>query len=369
MASTGAASSEKERDPALTEAELKALLSRIDAVKAERQRSAQAASAAEMSLAELQIRIAELTTTLRHTETHLADTRASVAQLKQQRAELEQTQAQQKTRLAQQLRAAHAAGRQDLTKLLLNQQDPNALGRQLAYYGYLSRARSLDIGALSATLSQLQRVEASLFSEIAELDALKNQQSATSAELSALKTAQQAELAALNATLSQHDKRLHKLQADAEALEVLLGSLRSEVVKLSQPARLSGLAKQQGQLSWPVSGTIATAFGQRGPQGLRSTAVRFAAPAGREVRAIQQGRVVFADYLHGYGLVLIVDHGEGWMSLYGQAEALQKRSGDWVEPGEPVASTGQSAGQEGTGLYFEIRHNGTPVDPALYCRR
>lgn len=365
----GLAGTASARDPALTEAELAALRSRIATAQAQRQETAGAAAQAEAALAGLEAQVAEAAKALRATAAELSKTRDTIAELKTEKAGLEADREQQKAALAVQLRQAYATGRQDVVKLILNQEDPNELGRLLAYYGYLSRARSLDIGQLTATLDQLARVETTLFAEVQALDALKLRQETEQQGLATLQQERAGQLAALKASLGSQDRRLKKLEGDARALEGVLAALREELARMSRAASLQGLRGQERRLSWPVAGTLATRFGAPSPQGLRSTAVEFRAPEGQEVAAVHQGRVVFADWLRGYGLVLIIDHGAGWMSLYGHAQALLKTSGDWVEPGEPVATTGTSGGQEAAGLYFEIRHQGVPVDPALYCRR
>lgn len=356
------------RDPAMTEAELKSLQSRIQAAEAARSRTASETETVESALRNTETELARAVQDLRNTEAELAKTRDAIVELKAEKAGLEADREQQKTRLAEQLRRAYASGRQDVVKLVLNQEDPNELGRLLGYYGYLSKARSADIQALTSTLEQLARVETELFDEIHELDSLKARQESQQQSLTALQSQRQSQLLGLQKTLKSQDARIGKLKADAAELEAVLQALREELARMSQANTLKGLAGQERKLSWPLPGRIATAFGALTPQGLRSTAVQFRSKEGQDVAAIYQGRVIFADWLRGYGLVLIVDHGDGWMSLYGHAQALLKRSGDWVEPGEPVATTGVSGGQDNPGLYFEIRHQGVPVDPALYCR-
>lgn len=369
LAGTGPVAAADARDPALTEAELTALKTRIDKARSDRDQLAGAAADAEKALRALEGQVADAARALRGTENELSKTRESIVELKAEKAGLEADRETQKAALATQLRQAYASGRQDVIKLILNQEDPNELGRLLAYYGYLSRARSLDISQLTSTLDQLVRVEKTLFEEVQELDALKIRQEQEQADLARLEQERSQQLAAMKTSLNSQDKRLARLENDAKALEGVLQALRAELARISQAASLKGLSGLEHRLSWPVEGTIGTRFGAVSPQGLRSTAVEFRAPEGREVRAVHSGRVVFSDWLRGYGLVLIVDHGDGWMSLYGHAQSLLKNSGDWVEPGEAVATTGVSGGQEMAGLYFEIRHQGMPVDPALYCRK
>ncbi|MBI2380574.1 MAG: peptidoglycan DD-metalloendopeptidase family protein [Gammaproteobacteria bacterium] len=358
----------EQADPALTEAELKALQTRIAQAQAQRDRTAGFASSAEQALAELEARLNEAVRQLRGTEAELAKTRDSILALRTEKTELEQDRERQKADLGQQLRGAYATGRQDLLKLVLNQEDPEELGRLLAYYGYLSRARGQDISKLTGTLAQLKQVETALFDEARELDALKARQEAEQQSLAGLQAERSQQVAALKSTLSQQDKKLQQLKTDAKSLEDLLIALREELARMSEAAALKGLAGQEGKLAWPIAATPWRPFGSPSPQGLRATATEFRAAEGAIVSALHQGRVIFADWLRGYGLVLIVDHGEGWMSLYGHAQSLLKTPGDWVDAGEPVATAGLSGGQEIAGLYFEIRHQGVPVDAARFCR-
>jgi len=265
--------------------------------------------------------------------------------------------------LARQVRSSYMAGREELTKLLLSQESPAALGRMLVYFDYYNRARSARIDAVAGELDKL----ADLGSATARVEA----------ELRELEAAQAREVAALEKSRSERSAVVAKLDEDIRDGNAAVSKLRSEEQRLADLVRrlsevMAGFpvdsdepfAKAKGKLAWPVQGHLAGDYGQpRGAGPVKWNGVLLEAAAGTPVRAVHRGRVAFADWLTGLGLLVIVDHGGGYMSLYGHNEALLKESGDWVEPGEPIAQVGDTGGQARPGLYFEIRFNGEPVDP------
>jgi septal ring factor EnvC (AmiA/AmiB activator) len=160
-----------------------------------------------------------------------------------------------------------------------------------------------------------------------------------------------------------------QLKANQSALEKVLRAVQESMADLPANLGNSPFASLQGKLKWPAQGRMVHHFGAYREQGaLRWNGVLIAAPPGSPVRAVHHGRVVFADWMRGFGNLIIVDHGGGYMSLYGHNESLLKGPGDWVRGGETLATSGNSGGQSQAGLYFEIRHKGTPVNPARWCR-
>jgi len=265
--------------------------------------------------------------------------------------------------LGAQVRLSYMTGRQELIKLLLSQENPTDLGRMIVYYDYLNRARSARIGDVTAQLEQLA--------------ALVEQSAATERELDALETAQQAELAAREQARAVRAGLLDELDRSIVEAGGQIENLREEERRLADlllelGELLAGFpvdseepfADLRGRLAWPAPGRLAGDFGQsRGGAAVRWNGVLLEAARGTPVRSIYHGRVAFSDWLPGLGLLIIVDHGDGYMSLYGHNEALLKDSGDWVTPGEAIAQVGDSGGQAIPSLYFEIRQNGAPVDP------
>jgi len=265
--------------------------------------------------------------------------------------------------LGAQVRLSYMTGGQELIKLLLSQENPTDLGRMIVYYDYLNRARSARIGDVTAQLEQLA--------------ALVEQSAATERELDALETAQQAELAAREQARAVRAGLLDELDRSIVEAGGQIENLREEERRLADlllelGELLAGFpvdseepfADLRGRLAWPAPGRLAGDFGQsRGGAAVRWNGVLLEAARGTPVRSIYHGRVAFSDWLPGLGLLIIVDHGDGYMSLYGHNEALLKDSGDWVTPGEAIAQVGDSGGQAIPSLYFEIRQNGAPVDP------
>ena len=172
-------------------------------------------------------------------------------------------------------------------------------------------------------------------------------------------------LASLSKKLLSSKQKLAKLKAEEANLTAALQKL---TVLIRAEIDLIGLSKLKRRLSWPVKGRILRSFGSRKQGYLKWKGVLLGAPIGRQVQTIHNGTILFSDWLKGYGLLIVIDHGNGYMSLYAHNQALLKSVGDRVETGEAIALVGQSGGQDQAGLYFEIRHQGKAVNPKLWCR-
>jgi len=271
--------------------------------------------------------------------------------------------AAERAALARQVRASYMAGRDELTKLLLSQESPATLGRMLVYFDYYNRARTSRIAAVAGDLAKLDELEAETTRVEQELAALEEAQRGQVALLERSRDERRAAVARLDDEIRGGATEVAKLRAEEQRLAELvqrLGELMAGFpVDPDEP-----FASLKGKLAWPVQGRLAGEYGQpRGAGPVRSRGVLLEASAGTPVRAVYHGRVAFADWLQGLGLLVIVDHGGGYMSLYAHNEALLKESGDWVEPGEAIAQVGDTGGQARPGLYFELRHNGEPVNP------
>lgn len=278
---------------------------------------------------------------------------------------------QQRQALGRELRASYMAGRSEYLKLLLNQEDPHRLGRMLVYYEYLGRARKARIEGLQSALAELDRVGREIAAESAELDRLQEGLDRERAALEQQRQERREVLAALGREIRTSDQQLKGLLDDERRLQKVLETLRNALADI--PVTLGNRApigKQRGQLLWPASGKVVASFGsERGLGALKWNGMLIDAPAGASVRAVHHGRVAFADWLRGFGLLMIVDHGDGFMSLYGHNQNLLKEAGDWVEAGEVIATVGQSGGRESPGLYFELRRDGRPTDPQPWLAR
>jgi murein hydrolase activator len=268
--------------------------------------------------------------------------------------------------LAQELQLAYMAGRQEQIKLLLSQEDPAAMGRALVYHGYFARARVSRMQAMRAALQNMGKIEGELGEKQAEIALLRQQQTDRSARLAAEQDSRRRILGQLQAELSSRSTELSVLEQDQERLQKLVQSLRQALREIPQSSgQYTSLRKLKGKLRWPVAGRITQSFDAKEAHGtLRTRGVHIATRAGADVEAIASGRIAFSDWLRGFGLLLIIDHGEGYMSLYGQNRSLYKEVGEWVERGETVAAAGDSGGQAKASLYLELRKDGKPFNPA-----
>lgn len=359
----GAAPAPSAEDLAALRTRIQALQSELDAARGTQDRERE-------RLRTTEVQIGNLHRDLQRIERDLARHEVRLAELGVERAAQARAVAGQRRQLAAQVRAAHAMGRQEQLKIVLNQEDPARLGRLLGYYGYLNRARLARIAAIESALDRLQALEAAMHAEQERLDALRDRHRSSAAALESERRARAELLDQLATRIADQGRELERQRADEARLVGLLESLRRALDEL--PAidveRVS-FGKQRGRLGWPAPGRLGVAYGaSRGVGGVRSQGVVIEAAEGGDVRAVSHGRVAFADWLRGYGLLMILDHGDGYMTLYGYNQALNKEVGDWVETGDVIASVGRSGGNARPGLYFEIRHRGRPVNPTRWCR-
>jgi septal ring factor EnvC (AmiA/AmiB activator) len=276
---------------------------------------------------------------------------------------------QRMDQLAEQLRASYRDVRQSRMKLVMNQDDPVLLSRLLGYYEYISRAQAERISLLRETLETLERMRESIDGEMARITALGEQQQELVTQLSAQRERRQVLLAELAGQISGEESRLQELERNRQDLEALVERLADVLADI--PADLGshlGVEKQKGRLPMPVRGPVRQAYGQGRSGGTRWQGWLIGADPGAEVRAVAYGRVAFADWLRGYGLLMIIDHGQGFMSLYGHNESLLYEAGAWVEPGDTISLVGANPGN-GQGLYFELRKGGKTLDPAVWLKR
>jgi septal ring factor EnvC (AmiA/AmiB activator) len=263
--------------------------------------------------------------------------------------------------------------------------------RNLAYQGYLQRGQVERLRVLSAELQRLDAVQREIVERRTSLDQATQAQAAQLAALQRAREQRAGVLAGIDRQYKDRASREKALGRDAKALQDLLAKLRAAAARAAreaarnkttakaEPGRRVGAAKRPqvanapplrvGGLGWPVAGGLLATFGGRLPDGRRSDGVLIAAAAGTAVKAVADGSVVFADWMTGYGNILIIDHGNGYMSLYAHAEGLLKDPGSPVKRGDPVATVGTSGGQETAALYFELRRNGSPVNPSAWLTR
>lgn len=297
----------------------------------------------------------------------LAESDARLQQLTAERTRHERALDEQRKALASALRTAYMGGREEQVKLLLSQEDPAAFGRMLVYYAYLGRARVGKIAEIQTLVASLQQAAAEEKRERERLAALEADSRRELSSVDAARGERSRALRTMNAQIRNSSDSIAKLKREAAALEKLIADLRKALRDLP-PAAGQAFEKVRGRLAWPVSGRIVARFGQARGGGLKWNGVMIETARGTEIRALYDGRVAYADWLPGMGLLLIIDHG-GYMSLYAHNEQLFKAAGDRVEGGEVVATVGDSGGRSTPGLYLEIRRGAKPMDPVPWFRR
>jgi septal ring factor EnvC (AmiA/AmiB activator) len=355
-------------DAQKTEAQLEAVKSEIERVarqvsndEVEKSRLAKELRTADLSVGKAR----EGLEGVRHQRAETAARRAELtAQKKQREADL----SKEREALSGQLRAAYMIGRQEPLKLLLNQKDPERAGRMFVYYGYFGRARAEQIHEIEDNVQTLGQLDAQLEAEDGRLADLEKMQRTQLADLEGARQRRSVVLASLEAESHTRAESLERLRSQQAGLEKLLKELRQALEKFPVDTN-DAFARLRGKLAWPVSGRVVARFGETRAGGVKWDGVLVATERGAPVRAVSQGRVIYADWLPGLGLLTIVDHGDGYMSLYGHNERLYKEVGEQVAAGDAIAAAGDSGGTTRPELYFEIRRAGHPVDPRPWFKQ
>lgn len=377
-------------------AELKKMLEKLQQEK----------SGVQQQLKKTETEMGTLEGQVKELQRELKSSEQEIQRLDQEKKKLQSARTEQQRLIAIQARAAYQSGRQEYVKLLLNQQNPEKFSRTLTYYDYLSQARLEQLSAFNETLRQLANVEQEIVTHQTQLQVQKASLDERHAKLAEARKERQQALAKLNSEFSSRDQRLKARQQEQAELGRVLKTIEETLARQAreaekarkralaaqqaerarpgsqQPSQPSGplvssgavyggpFASARGKLPWPVDGRLVARYGtpRGGDARTKWDGVLIGAPAGSQVRAVHGGRVVFADWLRGAGLLVILDHGNGYLSLYGHNQSLLKNAGDLVKAGEPIATVGSSGGQDSSALYFAIRQNGRPSDPAQWCR-
>jgi murein hydrolase activator len=369
IALVSAAAVSPAQDAKKTEAELKAIKAEIERVSGQvsrdqiaRDRLAKELRTVELSVSDVRLSLEQI----RKQRTEHAGKRAALAEEKRGR---EADLVRERDALSGQLRAAYLIGREEPLKLLLNQRDPARAGRMFAYYSYFGRARAEQITRISTNLQRIGELDAQMAAEDERLAALEAERHDELQRLDEARTRRGQVLASLQAEAKSRSQALDRLKRQQSGLEKLLRELKRAMEKFPvTPDSGTAFGRLRGKLAWPVAGTLVARFGEARVGGLKWDGVLVATERGAPVRAVSQGRVVYADWLPGLGLLTIVDHGDGYLSLYGHNDRLYKAVGERVSAGDPLAAAGDSGGRTRPELYFEIRRAGRPVDPRPWFR-
>jgi septal ring factor EnvC (AmiA/AmiB activator) len=315
----------------------------------------------ETAIGQLELRIDSSERTQRSLQSKLK-------QQKQQRATLQEASRQQEGLIAAQMRSAYQLGRHQSLKVLLNQQNPAQLARAMVYVGYFNRARMAQITSFSQTIEQLANVEADILEKTVELSDTLQTLDQQKAKLEHQQRARKVTLQQLASTIKSKGTALKQQQRDRDDLEKLLFTVEDVTTTLASSKDGQPFAARKGKMTWPTAGKRINRFGSRRSQGgLQWQGVEIQAGQGEPVRSIHQGRVLFADWFRGQGLLIIVDHGDSYLSLYSHNHSLLRTTGDWVNADEAIATVGASGGRQDNALYFEIRHKNKARDPAQWC--
>lgn len=353
-----------------TQAEMKVLQENIQKLQKELKQIQGNRSQLQQELQKSESDMSQLQKKIDTIQQELKQQNKEINNLQDKREKLSESSAAQQQNIAEQLIAAHRSGNQSTLKLLLNQESPEAVARLLAYHQRLAQAQSEQMQNYIEVLNQLDAVEPQLLTERSHLAASEK---SLHDQISALKNQQQRRqqlIAKTNRELSTKDGQLKQFQEDRTRLQKLLAEVARTIGNVPLPAGGESFDSRRGKLPWPTQGKISAGFGsQRVGAQMQWNGILITAQEGQSVIAVHHGRVVFADYFRGHGLLVIVDHGGGYLSLYAHNQQLLRNTGDAVRAGEALAKVGNSGGQEVMGLYFEIRKQGVPINPTLWLAR
>lgn len=351
------------------EAELEQLREDIRGISQRLERERNQRRNEQAALARTEQELARLALELRDTRDRLRQVRLREQELTERADRFETALHERRATLAEQLRIAYRFGLRSRLKALLNQEDPAGISRALALHGYLGRARMAAIAALTEELEKLERVRAQQRELATELQALIERRTAAKTEQDNLLLERQAALEALEKSIRGQAARLAEMRESARELEALLEELATALADIPPESEIEPFASLKGQLPMPIEAPVRASFADRRSGDVTWHGWLIGAEAGQQVRAVAHGRVAYADWLRGYGMMLIIEHGDGYMTLYGQNQSLIAEVGDWVAPGDVIALAGNTGGNNAPGLYFQIRHEGRPVDPAAWISR
>ncbi len=351
-------------------AKLKRLRGRIQTLQTELNRTVHKRDSEREEIRQLENRIASRIRTLRQLEARLKIEAKRLRALQEQQTAAQNDLGHQTKGLEAQVRAAYVMGRDSYFKLLLNQNDPAAVSRMLVYYRYFNEARVQQIDSIKAGLVKLQQVEGQITKRTRELAALRTAQLEQRQALEVSRTRRTQVLASLDRQVRDQTEEIARLRRDERRLERLLEQLQEYLTDApAVPAPKARFRENKGKLPLPAKGKILARFGAAKSVGkLRWKGVFLAGRIGQDVISVAHGRVAFADWLRGFGLLLILEHGDGYMTLYGHNQSLYAQVGDWVQAGQVVASMGNTGDAPQAGVYFEIRQRGRPRDPLKWCR-
>lgn len=339
----------------------------INAIKAEIVQDSVERDSLLQALKNTEVSIGTLNQTLAELNNKVAQVRLSLNKLNHQQSSYQTQLDKEEKNLAEELRAFYLFKRNHAFNALFNQNAVTDLSRNATYFKYLNRSRLESMQKITLTLTEINQNQTEIAKQNQQLTAILTKKQAEQNQLEILKSNRSKIMDELNKDIARKEQELSTLEKNKAALENLLSNLAATPRVPVQPPL--PFEQMQGHFSWPTRGKIVQTFGEQlGNSQLTSTGVILQAPQGQPIYAIYPGKIVFADWLKGFGLLTIIDHGGGYMTLYGRNNALYHKVGDFVNKGELIATVGNSGGYQQNGLYFEIRKNGQPLNPTLWCQ-
>ena len=352
------------------QSDLESIQQQIKNKQAQINQQLKAAKKLQNNLKVVELQISKSAKELNETESSLDDNHHQLSVLRKQKKGYLGSLEQQKSVLAKQIRSAYMTGNYDFAKMLLNQKDAANFERTITYYQYLNKARKTQIDSFNLLVIDLQKVNAKLIDNQSELELLKGKQLEQQQTLKAKQTQREGTLIAMQTAIESEEAKIAQLQINeknlVEALTRAQNRAQQQVEK--QDITLSGLIALKGRLLMPAEGNLRKMFGRFKQGQIKWKGVVIYGTPGDSVVAIHHAKVIYSDWLRGFGLVTVLDHGDGFMSLYGHNQALLKQAGEAVKAGEAIALLGQSGGQSRPNLYFEIRHKGRPINPVSWLK-
>ena len=326
-------------------------------------------SALQAQLRKVEIELGALQRDMAQNQQALERSSKELVDLEKQRSQHEKARDAQQAQIAVELRTAWQVGRQGQIKVLLNQESPHTVARSLIYYRYFFQARNALIAEYRENLLELVTLQQRIDSTLAELEARAQTLEKQQTHLTSAQASRKLAVDELGRSISSNNTQLQQRGQDRQQLEELLKAIEEAVVDVEVPPNYTSFKSAKGNMPWPVNGKQSNQFGRSRNEGkMQWQGITISAQEGTTIRAIHHGRVVYADWLRGSGLLLIVDHGGGYMSLYAHNESLLREVGEWVSAGTAIGTVGNSGGMEKTAVYFEVRHKGKPTDPANWCK-
>ena len=348
------------------QSDLESIQQQIKNKQAKIRQQLEAAKKLQDNLRDVELQIAKSAKELNKIEMSLAKNQQQLSVLRKQQKGYLTSLDQQKAVLAKQIRSAYMTGNYDFAKMLLNQQDAANFERTITYYQYLNKARKSQIDSFNLLVKDLQKVNAKLIDNQSELEHLRGKQLEQQQALKANQTEREETLKAMQNAIESEEVKIAQLQINEKNLLEALTRAQQQVDK--QDVTLTGLSALRGRLLMPAEGNLRKMFGRFRQGQIKWKGVVINGTAGDSVVAIHHAKVLYSDWLRGFGLVTVLDHGDGFMSLYGHNQALLKQAGEVVQAGEAIALLGQSGGQSRPNLYFEIRHKGRPINPVNWLK-